>query len=76
MSMLHPYAQGDMGKVALGARSFMADFETAMWGQTGFTQLIFDVKSNCRDQLNDMVKLGRQERSEGMNSKKHWKTFW
>lgn len=30
-------------------------------GQTGFTQLIFDVKSNCRDQLRDMIKLGMQE---------------
>lgn len=30
-------------------------------GQTGFTQLILDVKSNCRDQLRDMIKLGMQE---------------
>lgn len=34
---------------------------TDQTGQTGFTQLIFDVKSNCRDQLRDMIKLGMQE---------------
>lgn len=62
--MLHPNAlKGTWGRLLWG-RSFMTDCETAMWGATGFTQLIFDVKSNCRDQLNDMVKLGRQERSE------------
>lgn len=52
-------------------RWHVASLRSAMWGQTGFTQLIFDVKSNCRDQLNDMVKLGRQERpNEGMNERK------
>lgn len=34
---------------------------TDQTGQTGFTQLILDVKSNCRDQLRDMIKLGMQE---------------
>jgi len=46
------------------AKHFKHDVQsvvTDQTGQTGFTQLIFDVKSNCRDQLNDMVKLGRQE---------------
>ena len=31
------------------------------WGHTGVTQLIFDVKSNCREQLKDMIKLGTQD---------------
>lgn len=34
---------------------------TDQTGVTRFTQALFDVKSNCREQLAEMMKLGRQE---------------
>lgn len=53
-----------MSSSSPSAARFPADLQsvvTDQTGQTGFTQLIFDVKSNCRDQLRDMIKLGMQE---------------
>ena len=30
-------------------------------GQTGFTQFIFDMKTDCKEQLEHMVTLGHQD---------------
>ncbi|CAJ1402083.1 unnamed protein product [Effrenium voratum] len=46
---------------ALRRAGFIRLLCSCVQGQTGFTQMIFDVKNNCRDQLDSMMKLGEQE---------------
>ena len=64
-SMFKNLQTSDVQSTRISPQLVNPDSRSVSWpglaGQTGFTQFVFDMKTDCREQLEHMVALGYQD---------------